>query len=87
MLAFGPGSAFAEAEVLFDVVKIAASDDRLRWALVIVVDWHTQEPGRNGAGRLGRSDIDNRSNYERVASADSCCEGELALLQDIGMDR
>ena len=39
IFAFGPESALAEAEVVFDIVEIAASSDRLRWtAVVIVVD-------------------------------------------------
>ena len=89
IFAFGPGSAFAEAEVEFDVVGIAASADRLRWAVVIVVDWHTEEePRRNEAGRLGCSETEqlDRPNYEQVASADSYCEVALALLQDIWTD-
>lgn len=95
MFAFGPGAAIAEAEVVFDVVEIAASADRLRRTTVVfvVVGWHTEEPGRNGAGRLdwpeagrlGWSEIEqlDRADYEQVASADSYCEGELAPLQDI----
>lgn len=53
---------------------------------MIVVDWHNQEQGRNGAGRLGRSDIDDQSSYEWVAPADSYCEEKLALLQGIGIN-
>ena len=38
ILPFGPGSALAGAEVVSDVVKIAASADQQRWTVVIVVD-------------------------------------------------